>query len=51
MARTIKAEKAQKINLMLSQAVTAMRVNERLPTIAMIPSGSSKMSWRKLETI
>ncbi|NRQ16757.1 hypothetical protein [Ensifer sesbaniae] len=30
MARTIKAEKAQKINLMLSQAVTAMRVNERL---------------------
>jgi len=30
MARRIKVEKAQKINLMLSQAVTAMRVNERL---------------------
>ncbi|USJ27767.1 hypothetical protein [Ensifer adhaerens] len=30
MARRIKDEKVQKINLMLSQAVTAMRVNERL---------------------
>ena len=30
MSRKIKVEKAQKMNLMLSQAVTAMRVNERL---------------------
>lgn len=30
MARRIKDEKVQKINLMLSRAVTAMRVNERL---------------------
>ncbi|MCY1237397.1 hypothetical protein D9M69_219740 [compost metagenome] len=30
MSRRIKDEKVQKINLMLSQAVTAMRVNERL---------------------
>jgi len=30
MSRKINAEKAQKMNLMLAQAVTAMRVNERL---------------------
>ncbi|MBZ7927113.1 hypothetical protein LAC81_34720 (plasmid) [Ensifer adhaerens] len=33
MSRKLNAEKAQKMNLMLAQAVTAMRVNERLTCV------------------